>query len=70
MVHSLSQCCELDMTLNDIIKSMLQRDGIEHRNFCWEINMDGQLMFGLLVASLENYQMDSHYFQESQKLIS
>ena len=58
------------MILNDILKSMLRLDGIEHRNFCWEINMDGQLMFGPLVASLENYQMDSHYFQGNQKLIS
>ena len=49
---------------------MLQQDGIEHPNFCWEINMGGQLMFGPLVALLENCRMDSHYFRENQKLIS
>ena len=32
--------------------------------------MGGQLMFGPLVALLENCQRDSHYFRENQKLIS
>ena len=32
--------------------------------------MGGQLMFGLLVVLLENYQTDSHFFRENQKLIS
>ena len=49
---------------------MLRQDGTEHRNFCWEINMGAQLMFGQLDVLLESYQMDSRYFLENPKLIS